>query len=160
MAYSLDEFLTDMNTFSEVNSSEWDLPKTEWPRVRLSDTKQTLVIPMNNVMSRSMLYFFEKYGRKRGADNATRFHIVAGFCGRHRKSLTQQGLVINNPDSTVGVDKGFIHFLLAGFQEPVPPVVFGKHIDANRDEDLPYRKVMKKWQQVKQQYADDSKKGK
>jgi hypothetical protein len=155
MPYSLDEFFADMATFPEVNSSEWDLPDTEWPKIHLTDTKQTLVIPMNNVMSRTMLYFFDKYGRERGADNATRFHLVADFCARHRKRLLQAGLVINNPDDTVGVRTSFIRFLLDGFREPVPPVIFGKHVDANKNGDLSYRKVMKKWQNAKQQYAPD-----
>lgn len=156
MPYSLDEFLVDVNVFPEVNSSEWDLPETEWPRVHLYDIKQSFVLPMNNVMSRSMLYFFEKYGRPRGADNAVRFHMVAGFCASHHKLLTQQGLVINNPDDTIEIHKGFIQFLLAGFKEPVPPVIFGKHVAANKDGDLAYRKVMKEWQQVKRQYVADS----
>jgi len=152
MPYRLDEFLADVAVLPEVNSTEWDLPETEWPKVCLTDgdTRQVVTIPMNNVISRLMLYFFDKYGQERGTDNAYRFLLILNFCARYRKHLVQNELAINKPDGTVDVRTDFIRFLLDGFQEPVPPVIFGQHDATDENGNLSYRKVMQRWRSEKE----------
>lgn len=157
MPYTVQEFLADESAMPEINSAEWDLPESEWPRFHLTDTNETLAIPMNNPMSRRTQHFFEKYGRKRGADNALRFELVTTFLADHGERLVQEGLAIYGPDGkSFAIHAGFLEFLLNGFQEPVPPVIFPKHIDANKVGELPYRKIIRRWHHTRKQDSSES----
>lgn len=140
MSYSLDEFIADAKAIPETNAPEWNLGKAGFPDSWFNSSEP---------LFRLSAHFFEKYGRDHGPDNAQRFFSVMHFVQKYREHLIRAGLI-----HPTGVRSDFIAFLLKGFAEPVAPVIFGKHCDAGRGEDLSYAKVIRRWQAIVRSESD------
>ncbi len=140
MPYSFQEFTRDMSRLREVNSSEWDVV----PGPLLEPGMYREYAPQVKPIMRMMNYFVDQYGKERGGDNSYRFMLVNGFLSRHKAKLIKLGITKPPPHDAETL-AAFVEFLLDGFVDPTPPVLFSTHLDFTRQHDISFKKAMKRF---------------
>ncbi len=154
MPYSVHDFDSDLKIMFELSPEEWNLTEKESPHFQMEG--KTYRVNMNHPLGYALQHFSAKYGRN-AADNSFRFMKVCQFLFDHREELLEEkGRIVlpaepDDPPGTFQVNQQFLDFLLSGFREPRPPVIFPTHplLSKRGDRDFSFRKTMpafRKWQ--------------
>lgn len=109
----------------------------------LEKMSQTGFLAQDAVPYLSVLgYFVQRYGGERGPDYAYRFLTLRTFLYNNRELLARDGIT-PAPNLVTRFSPEFIAWFLGAYQEPTPPVRFGKHRAETFEGDMPYERVMR-----------------
>lgn len=119
MDYTLQDYQADLSALGEVvDSPEFDPPGTRWTPTFPDEGKNAL---------RELQHFQMRYGPAQGPDYLIRFNHLQTLLHQYFENLRRDDLVRPTHEPSLYVNQAFLEFLLAGFESPVPPVLFASH---------------------------------